>query len=218
MTFPWLRTNASDGVTGKHVGTVSEKATVIDVVSYKGLLPGKEYTIKGTLMNKATGEPVKNSEGKDITAEKTFTPENEEGSVELVYELDSTLLAGQTAVVFEDLLYNGVEVGSHADIQDEGQSVRYPDLGTQAKDKKYRSSGGNPEETVCNRRYSGLSESDPGPGIYLERNSDEQGHRNAPSDRSKEITAEKTFTPEAADGTVALEFSFDSTALKNTLR
>ena len=56
VTFPWLRTNASDGVTGKHVGTVSEKATVIDVVSYKGLLPGKEYTIKGTLMNKETGE------------------------------------------------------------------------------------------------------------------------------------------------------------------
>ena len=70
-------------------------------------------------MNKETGESIKNSEGKDITAEKIFTPEKADGSVELVYELDSTLLAGKTAVVFEDLLYNGVEVGSHGDIQDE---------------------------------------------------------------------------------------------------
>ena len=32
----------------------------------------------------------------------------------------------------------------------------------------------------------------------------------------KEITAEKTFIPETADGTVVLEFFFDSTVLKNS--
>ena len=216
VTFPWLRTNASDGVTGKHVGTVSEKATVIDVVSYKGLLPGKEYTIKGTLMNKETGEPVKNSEGKDITAEKTFTPENEEGSVELVYELDSTLLAGQTAVVFEDLLYNGVEVGSHADIQDEGQSVRYPDLGTQAKDKNTGLQEGIRKEQSVIADTVAYQNLIPGQeytlkGILMNKSTGTPLLIN-----KKEITAEKTFIPETADGTVVLEFFFDSTVLKNS--
>ena len=215
VTFPWLRTNASDGVTGKHVGTVSEKATVIDVVSYKGLLPGKEYTIKGTLMNKETGEPVKNSEGKDITAEKTFTPENEEGSVELVYELDSTLLAGQTAVVFEDLLYNGVEVGSHGDIQDEGQSVRYPDLGTQAKDKNTGLQEGIRKEQSVIADTVAYQNLIPGQeytlkGILMNKSTGTPLLIN-----KKEIAAEKTFIPETTDGTVVLEFSFDSTVLKN---
>ena len=216
VTFPWLRTNASDGVTGKHVGTVSEKATVIDVVSYKGLLPGKEYTIKGTLMNKETGEPVKNSEGKDITAEKTFTPENEEGSVELVYELDSTLLAGQTAVVFEDLLYNGVEVGSHGDIQDEGQSVHYSDLGTQAKDKNTGLQEGIRKEQSVIADTVAYQNLIPGQeytlkGILMNKSTGTPLLIN-----KKEITAEKTFIPETADGTVVLKFFFDSTVLKNS--
>ena len=216
VTFPWLRTNASDGVTGKHVGTVSEKATVIDVVSYKGLLPGKEYTIKGTLMNKETGEPVKNSEGKDITAEKTFTPENEEGSVELVYELDSTLLAGQTAVVFENLLYNGVEVGSHGDIQDEGQSVHYSDLGTQAKDKNTGLQEGIRKEQSVIADTVAYQNLIPGQeytlkGILMNKSTGTPLLIN-----KKEITAEKTFIPETADGTVVLEFFFDSTVLKNS--
>ena len=215
VTFPHLNTNASDGVTGNHTGTVSEKATVIDVVTYTGLIPGKEYTVKGTLMNKETGEPVKNSEGKEITAEKTFTPEKADGSVELVYELDSTLLEGQTVVVFEDLLYNGVEVGSHADIKDEDQSVHYPDLGTQAKDKTTGLQEGiRKEQTVIEDTvtYQNLI---PGQeytvkGILMDKATGEPLLIS-----EKQITAEKTFTPEEPDGSVELAFTFDSTALKN---
>ena len=215
VTFPHLNTNASDGVTGNHTGTVSEKATVIDVVTYTGLIPGKEYTVKGTLMNKETGEPVKNSEGKEITAEKTFTAEKADGSVELVYELDSTLLKGQTVVVFEDLLYNGVEVGSHADINDEDQSVHYPDLGTQAKDKTTGLQEGiRKEQTVIEDTvtYQNLI---PGQeytvkGILMDKATGEPLLIS-----EKQITAEKTFTPEEPDGSVELAFTFDSTAIKN---
>ena len=215
VTFPQLNTNASDGVTGNHAGTVSEKATVVDVVTYKGLLPGKEYTVKGALMNKETGESIKNSEGKDITAEKIFTPEKADGSVELVYELDSTLLAGKTAVVFEDLLYNGVEVGSHGDIQDEDQSIHYPDLGTQAKDKiTGLQEGIRQEQTVIadTVTYQNLV---PGQEYTLKGTLMNKSTGTPLLINQKEITAEKTFIPETTDGTAALEFFFDSTSLKN---
>ena len=215
VTFPQLNTNASDGVTGNHAGTVSEKATVVDVVTYKGLLPGKEYTVKGALMNKETGESIKNSEGKDITAEKIFTPEKADGSVELVYELDSTLLAGKTAVVFEDLLYNGVEVGSHGDIQDEDQSIHYPNLGTQAKDKTTGLQEGiRQEQTVIadTVTYQNLV---PGQEYTLKGTLMNKSTGTPLLINQKEITAEKTFIPETTDGTAALEFFFDSTSLKN---
>ena len=215
VTFPQLHTNASDGVTGNHTGTVNEKATVVDTVTYTGLLPGKAYTVKGTLMNKETGEPVKDAEGKEITAEKTFTAEKADDSVELVYGLDSTQLAGQTVVVFEDLLYNGIEVGSHADIQDESQSVHYPDLGTQAKDKNTGLQEGIRKEQSVIADTVAYQNLLPGQeytlkGILMNKSTGTPILIN-----KKEITAEKTFMPETADGTVVLEFSFDSTALKN---
>ena len=213
VTFPQLHTNASDGVTGNHTGTVSEKATVVDTVTYTGLLPGKEYTVKGTLMNKETGEPVQDEEGKEITAEKTFTAEKADGSIELVYELDSSLLAGQTVVVFEDLLYNGVEVGSHADIHDEDQSVHYPDLGTQASNEATgnQEAAANKSVTILDTvSYKNLI---PGQeytvkGILMDKST---GKELLIGDKT--VTAEKTFTPEKADGSVELAFTFDGSTL-----
>ena len=51
------------------------KAKIIDTVSYSSLLPGKEYTVTGTLMNKKIGEPVL-IDGKKVTAGTTFVAEN----------------------------------------------------------------------------------------------------------------------------------------------
>ena len=123
--IPKVQTNAVDGKTKTHTGTLDNKATIIDTVSYSNLLPGKEYTLKGTLMDKSTKLPLKVS-GKEVTAEVTFTPESAAGNVDLTYTLDSTTLAGKSVVVFEDLYLDEKLVASHADIQDEGQTVKYP--------------------------------------------------------------------------------------------
>src|SRR5699024_7624375 len=141
--------------------------------------------------------------------------EKADGSVELVYELDSTLLAGKTAVVFEDLLYNGIEVGSHGDIQDEDQSIHYPDLGTQAKDKTTGLQEGiRQEQTVIadTVTYQNLV---PGQEYTLKGILMNTSTGTPLLINQKEITAEKTFIPETTDGTAALEFFFDSTSLKN---
>ena len=134
VVIPKIRTNASDGKTKGHTGTVGTKETIVDVVSYEGLIPGTKYTVEGTLVFKESGEPVTGTDGKEVTASASFTAKDAEGTIELVYELDSTILAGKTVVVFEDLLTEGVKIASHADINDEEQTVYYPEIKTSAKD------------------------------------------------------------------------------------
>ena len=59
----------------------------------------------------------------EITAETEFVAEESSGTVELTYTLDASTLAGTTIVVFETLYSDGVEVASHADINDESQTI-----------------------------------------------------------------------------------------------
>ena len=71
-------------------------------MTYTDLLPGKEYTVKGTLMNKETGEAVI-IDDQPITAETTFTAEKSEGSVDITFQFDASALAGATVVAFESM-------------------------------------------------------------------------------------------------------------------
>lgn len=56
-------------------------------------------------MNQETGEKILDKDGKEITSEKEFTAESKDGSIDIEFTFDSSLLAGKTTVVFEDL-YN----------------------------------------------------------------------------------------------------------------
>ena len=110
---------------GTHTAPTGTEVTITDHVSYTNLEVGKEYTVKGKLMNKETGEPLTDAEGNEITAETTFTPEEANGIVDLEYTLDSSLLAGKEIVVFEDLYKDDILVASHADIEDENQTIKF---------------------------------------------------------------------------------------------
>ena len=91
-----------------------------------------DATIKGYLVNKETGKPVL-AGGEKITAKTEFTAEEKNGSVELTFTIDSSILEGATVVVFEDLRIGELNVASHADINDEEQSVHYPKVRTKAR-------------------------------------------------------------------------------------
>ena len=129
--LPKIQTEAKDAVTEIDHTEALPKAKIIDTVSYSSLLPGKEYTVTGTLMNKETKEPVL-IDGEKVTASTTFTAEKSEGSVEVVFEFDASAIAGTTVVAFESMEYEGVEVAVHADIEDEDQTVYIPDVHTTA--------------------------------------------------------------------------------------
>lgn len=119
--IPELKTTAA--IDGKKEFTVNGDVTIDDVVSYKHLVPGKEYTVKGILMDKATGKPFL-VDGKEITSEVTFTAEKANSKVTVSFTFDGSIITKDTdAVVFESLYYDGVEITVHADIEDENQTV-----------------------------------------------------------------------------------------------
>lgn len=126
-----IGTTATDKSDGDHELMAGKDAVITDEVKYEGLIPGKEYTLHATLMDKKTGEPLKVAD-KGVTAELKFTPNSENGTVSIdLGEFDATSLDGHTLVVFEELTKQGdidgkttdVTVAEHKDINDEGQSV-----------------------------------------------------------------------------------------------
>ena len=119
--IPELKTTAA--IDGKKEFTVNGDVTIDDVVSYKPLVPGKEYTVKGILMDKATGKPFL-VDGKEITSEVTFTAEKANSEVTVSFTFDGSIITKDTdVVVFESLYYDGVEIAVHADIDDTDQTV-----------------------------------------------------------------------------------------------
>ncbi len=120
--IPELKTTAT--VNGKKEVTAEETVTIEDVVSFKHLVPGKEYTLKGILMDKKTGKPFL-VDGEEITSEVTFTPETADGEVTVTFTFDGSAITKDTdIVVFESLYNNGLEIATHADIEDKNQTVK----------------------------------------------------------------------------------------------
>ena len=120
---PKLETQASNKADGEKVVDPLETIVIKDSVSYTNLFVGKEYTISGVLMNKATNAPIL-QDGKEITSTLAFIADKVNGTKDLEFVVNASVLKGQTIVVFEKLFRDGIEVAAHADINDEAQSVK----------------------------------------------------------------------------------------------
>lgn len=119
--IPELGTTAT--IDGKKEFTVNGDITIDDVVSYKHLTAGKEYTIKGVLMDKSTGKQFL-VYGKEVCSEVTFTPETADGEVTVSFTFDGSAITKNTeVVVFETLYRDETEIAVHADIDDKDQTV-----------------------------------------------------------------------------------------------
>ena len=213
---PRIGTTAT--VDGSHIADPTGEITIVDVVEYTGLTPGKTYTISGVLMDKATNQPLL-EDGAEITAEVEFTPESADGTVELTYTLDASALAGTTIVVFETLYSGGVEIAAHADINDEAQTVEItkpekPTLGTTATVDGQHTADPTGEITIVDVvKYTGLT---PGKtytisGVLMDKATGEPLLVDG-----SEVTAEAEFTSESASGTVELTYTLDASTLAGT--
>lgn len=188
-----------------------DKVTLTDTVSYTGLVPGKEYKVTGVLMDKETGEKLL-VDSKEITAETVFVPETKNGSVDVTFIFDATGLHGKEIVVFEDLYRENMLLATHADINDEGQTVKIknPEIGTKA------TADGKKEITADKITITDVvSYKDLTPGKEYKLTGVLMNK--ATNDKllidGKEITAEATFTPKATTGEVEMTFTFDAREL-----
>lgn len=188
-----------------------DKVTLTDTVSYIGLVPGKEYKVVGVLMDKLTGEKLLVN-GQEIIAETTFIAEAKNGSVDVTFVFDATGLHGKEIVVFEDLYRENVLLATHADINDEGQTVKIknPEIGTKA------TAGGKKEITADKITITDVvSYTDLTPGKEYKLTGVLMNK--ATNDKllidGKEITTEATFTPKATTGEVEMTFTFDAREL-----
>ena len=121
VKVPDLHTTAT--IDGNKDAVKGGTVTIKDVVDYTGLIPGKEYTLTGVLMDKATGEAFWVN-GQQVTSEVTFTPEAADDSVKVTFTFDTSAITDDTSVVvFETLYQNGTELTTHADINDQAQTV-----------------------------------------------------------------------------------------------
>lgn len=213
-----IGTTATDGVDGDHKLLASNQAEIVDSVSYKGLKKGTEYELKGTLMDAETGEALKDTAGKEITATAKFTPKASSGKQKVKFKFDATLLGGHKAVVFERLYLDGKIQATHEDPEDEDQTVEFlpVEIGTTATDAadgdkaigvgkavtvedevSYKNLATGREYTVTGM----LMDSATGePLKYADGNA---------------VTASTTFEPEDTEGKVKVTFSVDTSTLSN---
>lgn len=206
--IPEIHTTATDKVTGDHDGVVAKETTVLDEVFYTNLIPGKEYTVSGKLMVKETGEPL-TVDGKEVTAEKTFVAEEVDGSIILEFTFDSSALAGKKIVAFENVIYEGISIGTHEDLTDEDQTISYPEIHTTAVNGTDGSKTmvlGTNVTLVDTVTYKGLTAGK----TYVVKGTIMDKASGEPIG----VTAETTFTAEASDGSVEVTFTFDTTKLQ----
>ena len=215
---PEIGTTAT--VDGKHVAEPAGEVTIVDEVAYKNLKVGQTYKLSGILMDKETGEPLLVGEGEEqaqVTAEVEFTPTSSEGTVELTYTLDASALAGKAVVVFETLYQDDKEVASHADLEDEGQTVTFgqPEIGTTATIDGEKTAQPTEQITITDTvEYSGLTVGQEYRlvGVLMDKATGDpllvgEGEEQA------QITSEATFTPSESSGTIDVLFTFDASAL-----
>ena len=232
VSIPKVSTTATNKKDGTHYAA-GEKTTVVDNVKYSGLIAGKEYEVKGTLMDKETGSPLLvdpakgETDGNMVTASKKFTAEESDGSVDLEFTFDASLLCGKTIVVFERLYHNDKEIAYHTDINDDEQAVHVVGISTTALDEKTKSHTATYGKTVIidEVSYDGVI---PGTEYVLSGKLMDKSTKKALTNgksntvktlvdkvtgKSNEYVSEIKFTPSSTKGSITVKFEIDTSAL-----
>lgn len=200
-----LKTSAMSKSTLSHTGIISNKELIVDRVVCKNLHVGREYKLKGVLMNKGTGDEYLDSDGNRITAEKTFIAKNANTFVDMEFAIDtSKIKRGTSLVAFEYLYRNDNLIAIHTDINDKSQGITFANISTKAggKNKSHEIDGTKSTIVIDEVAYSGLSMLEE--YVLIGEIFDKK------TGKSTGIVTRKIFKPESETGTVEVEFQFDS--------
>ncbi|OOZ79358.1 collagen-binding protein [Bacillus cereus] len=205
-------TNKADG--GKEIHS-KDSITIQDKVEYTNLVVGKEYTVKGKLMNKAINEPLL-IDGKEVTAETKFTAKEKNGFVTLEFTFVGAEQQGREVVVFEDLLHEGQVIATHADINDVGQTVRFvePSIKTTATNKADGSKELDASKTVTIQDKVEYKDLIVGKEYVVKGKLMDKATNKPLLVDGKEVTVESKFTAKEKNGSITLDFTFNASALQ----
>ena len=208
-----IGTTALDAETGTHMSQPAKEVTIEDVVEYEGLKKGQKYKLTGTLMDKETGEPILVDE-KPVISETEFTAKKSSGSVKVTFTFDATSLKGKTTVVFEELYQDEMQLAVHTDINDENQTIYFPEIKTTAKDADMNSN------ISCAKKEITLVDTVSFKGLVPNQKyevtgtlMDKETKKPVEAD-GKPVTAKASFKPKESAGTVEVTFTFDASSLK----
>ena len=207
---PSVKTSATDTKTETKLTYAEKDIKITDTVEYTNLIPGKTYKVTGTAMDKETGKVIKDADGKAVTSEAEITPETADGKVDVDFIFDGSNLAGKTIVMFEEIRYEGKLIGVHADINDEAQTIYVPAIATEALDEVtgiHLSNAGDDVKVKDTVTYKNLI---PGLTYRVAGTVMDKDSKKPLQNDGRDITAEAVFTPETADGTVDVEFTFSA--------
>ncbi len=207
---PSVKTAATDTKTETKLTYAEKDIKITDTVEYTNLIPGKTYKVTGTAMDKKTGKVIKDADGKAVTSEAEITPETADGKVDVDFIFDGSNLAGKTIVMFEEIRYENGLVGVHADINDEAQTIYVPAIATEALDEVtgiHLSNAGDDVKVKDTVTYKNLI---PGLTYRVAGTVMDKDSKKPLQNDGRDITAEAEFTPETADGTVDVEFTFSA--------
>lgn len=220
IPVPDVDTLALDNDTRTHFSNADnpEGINIIDIVRYKRLVPGNEYTLEGKLVDQKTGEVLKDDNDKEITATTVFSPTEAKGSAQVKFNIaNGTNLAGKTAVVFEKLYLNGEEINSHEDLDNEDQTIRFPVIKTEAKDSLSDSHTIAPNDTAeiidtvtYENLIPGEKYSVSGYLVDAETGKPFNEFETTGEEDTELIGTSGEFVPTEPNGTVEVKFNFDS--------
>ena len=214
---PHIETTLTDEE-GEHiVPATDETFTLVDTVAYANLEPGKTYELTGTLMDHDTGEVLPYAE--PVTS--SFTPASESGTTEVTFTVTGLPSSVKRIVAFESLKEEGKEIAVHADIEDEGQSVRFSELQTTAAESgsgSHTLKAADAAELTDTVSYTGLIPNETYTLTATLHVVDSKGNDGGAlvNSAGETITFTKDFVPESEDGTVDVPIEFNAQNLAST--
>ena len=214
--IPAAQTTATDDSSKINVSEAKKEVSVTDTVAYRNLVPGKEYTVRGTAVDKETGEPLTDSDGNELVSTAKFTAASADGSVDVKFTFDGTAMAGRSVVFFENVYYTDKLIAVHADIDDEAQTVHIPLIFTSVKDKdtdSHMSLAGSDVTLTDTVAYRNLV---PGKTYTISGTLMDQRTGKAVTVNGKAVTSSADFTPDTADGETTVDFHFNTNGFDDT--
>jgi len=214
--IPAAQTTAIDDSSKINVSEAKKEVSVTDTVAYRNLVPGKEYTVRGTAVDKETGEPLTDADGNELVSTAKFTAASADGSVDVKFTFDGTAMAGRSVVFFENVYYTDKLIAVHADIDDEAQTVHIPLIFTSVKDKdtdSHMSLAGSDVTLTDTVAYRNLV---PGKTYTISGTLMDQRTGKAVTVNGKSVTSSADFTPDTADGETTVDFHFNAKGLDDT--